>query len=51
MIVRIWVGLLASAVLNQAAETVCEVKTRSYVIPAPTTIAGNVTGPGAGFPM
>ncbi|KAI4227081.1 MAG: hypothetical protein L6R36_002700 [Xanthoria steineri] len=51
MILRIWVGLLASAVLNQAAETVCEVKTRSYVIPAPTTIAANVTGPGAGFPI
>lgn len=49
MIARTLAGLLASAVLIQATETVCEVKTRSYVISAPTTVAGNATDLGTGF--
>ena len=43
------VGLLASAAVTQANRTVCEVKTRSYIIPAPTIPAGNLTELGAGF--
>ncbi|KAL8986329.1 MAG: hypothetical protein Q9205_000215 [Flavoplaca limonia] len=43
------IGLLASAAVTQANRTVCEVKTRSYIIPAPTITAGNLTKPGAEF--